>query len=250
MEGVLQVRLPSLSGRLRRSIRMGKRKGRARKCKGLWTHSRSNSSSTCRPNEAAAPSRRRPTVPTSKASTNTFVGRRHQDMPGNGRSCRSGNDLALLSHGRQREEDRSSAPALLRRQPRERGGVGMTSQDTTRGRVVIPDTEEARSVAERFAKFLVLGAFQPAGAGAATALARDAEACRIEQPNSSRSALPCLSNQVDIADADRKPAPELGVERGQTVADARGDSIPVKALGEPPAGHPRNEEGDQLCMSY
>lgn len=126
----------------------------------------------------------------------------------------------------------------------------MNTTDTDRDKVVIPDTDGARSKAERFGKFLALGASQSSGAGAADALARDVEAYRIEQSSRDRSTAPGISDQVGSRGGDTETEPELGVDCVQNVSEAGSGSIPVDATVEPPAGDLRNEEGDQLCMSY
>lgn len=118
----------------------------------------------------------------------------------------------------------------------------MTSQDTARDRVVIPDTEEARSVADRFAKFLALGASQSTGVGAADALARDVEAYRIEQQNGFRSALPDISNQVGKRASVANHGTALGVDYGHDVSVTRSNQSPPDANAGPADGNSREQE--------
>lgn len=126
----------------------------------------------------------------------------------------------------------------------------MNSQDTNRAKVVIPDTDEARSLADRLARFLALGASQSVGADAAAPLSRDARAYLIEQPDNCRSALPNASNQVGKRCKDAELAPELGVDCEQAVSvSEKGPNTPG-ATAEPTGANPCDEEGGQLCMAY
>lgn len=126
----------------------------------------------------------------------------------------------------------------------------MNSQDTNRANVVIPDTDEARSLADRLARFLALGACQSVGADAAAPRARDARAYPIEQSDNCRSALPNASNQVGKRCKDAEPAPELGVDCEQAVSVSEEGANPPCATAAPTDANPCDEEGDQLCMSY
>lgn len=126
----------------------------------------------------------------------------------------------------------------------------MTTTDIDRHRVVIPDTAEALPLAERFGRFLALGASKSSGVGIADTLARDPEMHRVEQRNSSRSALPAIQNEVGSRADTPHPDLELGVDHEHTVSVTGAEAEAADAHVEPDEGIERDQGGDQLCISY
>jgi hypothetical protein len=126
----------------------------------------------------------------------------------------------------------------------------MTTTANDHGRVVIPDSDEAQSLAERFGRFLALGASRSSGVGAAEALARDQEPHRVEQQDRDRSAVPSIRNEVGARVDAPHPDLELGVDCEHSVTASRDEADASAAPVAPPDSHARDEGGDQLCMSY
>jgi hypothetical protein len=126
----------------------------------------------------------------------------------------------------------------------------MNTLDFNPGQITIPDTDEARSVADRFAHFLVYGAARATDTSIPTTVTEgDGQSC-VGQSTTSSSTLPAICNQVGFGPQRSEPDGQVGVVCEPAAAEPSGDNMPAEASVEPPTANSATADDDQLRMTY